>query len=180
MDDLPPLPPLMKDRFHYQDAVNRASVEEVVDRYRTLTARRETLLDKMRFGVLSLNAGTLLAAFSGFTSKFHLDPDSPAGSAAIILLVGGIVTAMLSIQREHTHLINISSKTWLRLAALRRCQATLESPIEQEAMDRYGEELSALRDHPPVDFEHDMPGLALLTISGVAWLLGLAMGLSAI
>lgn len=169
--------PLLKDLFTYNAASIALDLEEAERRYDRILDRRDVLLDRMRFGALTLNAGTLLAGMSEFSRRYDLQPWSLAGSLAISSLLLGIIFAILSMQREHTHLIGRAGRQGVRTLTLRRMQSLINSKATDENSSLLGKEISSLSEIIPDDHSLDGPATAMLNASGLAWLLGISIGL---
>ncbi|MEL7728495.1 hypothetical protein AAG612_03050 [Citromicrobium bathyomarinum] len=171
-------PKAVRDFFKYNYAANQSALVDARESYRATLVRRDSLLDRMRFGSLSLNGVTLLAGLSQVAEDFTLNPWSEGGSTAIAFFVVGIVLAMLSMQREHLHLIGLASDQGLRLDALQRIASTLEGEISSAAIERLGEELKAWAARPPKDHTLDAWGLRFMHLSAACWFVGLIVGLA--
>ncbi|XAP76925.1 hypothetical protein ABC955_10010 [Citromicrobium bathyomarinum] len=174
----PEEPKAIRDYFKYNYAANQIYLADARDSYRATIARRDALLDRMRVGSLSLNGVTLLAGLTEFADEFALEPWSGGGGLAVSLFIAGIVLAILSMRREHLHLINIAGKQGIRLNAFQRIAARLEGELSDDAIEHLGEELTVPGDHPPMDHSLDQWANRFLHLSATCWLLGLIVGLT--
>ena len=174
---LPEEPKAVRDFFKYNFAANHSALADARESYRATLGRRDSLLDRMRFGSMSLNGLTLLAGLSQVADEFALNPWSTSGSTAIGFFIAGIVLAMLSMSREHLHLIGLASDQGHRVDALQRISSTLEGEISPPALDRLKDELGALTDLPPKDHSLDVWGYRFMHLSAVCWFVGLVAGL---
>ncbi|KQM64686.1 hypothetical protein ASE65_15565 [Sphingomonas sp. Leaf16] len=138
--------------------------------------RRNELGDKIRFGVIALNSGSLLslAALMGARGEASnwLQLDAPHARLAAVAFVAGVVGASIAPFFDHLKLTHEAADAYARMSAARSVAITQaeivtdrNKVLRQTAMERY----LAL---PLVDFQTSTKAIACQNVGVGGWLVG--------
>jgi len=151
-------------------------------RFEYLVARRDQLLDRLRFGILALNGASLVALISALggdgaaATWIGLNPPRAKESAAAFVV--GTIFAVVSIMIDANIYRTEAGDAEVRRSTLSRLTALYEAPMSKENYDRAGAAMSDYHKLPPVDFQFSKWAIMLLNASGGAWLFGVGVPLS--
>lgn len=181
MTDPLEIPPIETRSLAHWNPVNAKEYQNeaafAAARFAYLVEKRDQLQDKLRFGLLALNGGSLVAllgALSGdgqAASWFGFTVENAKYSAA--LFASGIVAAGASaITQSNLFTKEAGDANSRRLAA-----SWLASFHEADANDKNWDTLKTLLDDfskaPLVDFQYSVAAIVLQNLAGSAWLAGI-------
>lgn len=140
------------------------------DVYFSLRDRAHQLEDKVRFGLVALNAGSILALIAssskdGLAGSLHL-PTTSLGTAVLCFL-GGVVTVGWSLWLQKSHDILHAADAFDRLMRAITAMTSLELPDSPEARKMHEDAVDAYNSAPLVGFKASR---------WVNWLQALSMG----
>jgi len=171
--------PSIKDRT--RTAIMIAEQNLLIDRsaYERIVSRRETLIDKLRFGVFGLNAGSLLALIGALGGKgeaaLWLGFDRQTAFTSAVAFALGMISASAAIVVESNKITVEAGDAFARASAAGRICAMHEMAATPEAYAKLGDELDAYAAMPLVGFRYHRLPLWLQCASQGLWLFGLAL-----
>lgn len=140
------------------------------DMYFSLRDRAHQLEDKVRFGLVALNAGSILALIAssskdGLASSLHL-PTTSLGTAVLCFL-GGVAAVGWSLWLQKSHDILQAAGAYDRLMRATSAMTSLELPDSPEARKMHQDAVDVYQSAPMVGFRAS---------NWVNWLQALSMG----
>lgn len=175
MDKLPTL----GDHRPYTNAYLPLAHDADKDAFKRLVARRNELVDKARFGIITLNAGSilgLLTAMNGVKAGSNwLNIGGVQAASAGSLFVLGLILTAIAIHIEQIRINAEVADAFTRAsrsAGLVALHSQTEDQEAFEALDKGIEEYFSLRG---VDFQFSHWVLWLQGLGGASWLAGLTI-----
>lgn len=165
----------------YNQVVSADAVEFDTRRFEYAVQRRDALIDRIRFGALTLNGASLvglLAALGGngqAAKWLGFTPDITLLSAS--LFAGGVVFAGLSILLEANRCTGQAADAYLRRQAAVSFKASYAQRLSKEGLAKSERLLNAYTKAPLVDFGYSKLGNVAQSLSTSFWITGLAMPL---
>ncbi|WP_205480342.1 hypothetical protein [Sphingomonas arenae] len=152
-------------------------------RYEYLIARRDQLIDRMRFGALALNGASLVALFAALGGENNAATwlgftQENARHSAIAFAVGAIL-AGVSVVIDSNQYRSEAGDAFARQAAASSLAARLEDRATDQSLQTLERETLEFQATPLVDFQHSIWSIILLNFSGGAWLAGILIPLAA-
>ncbi len=140
------------------------------DVYFSLRDRAHQIEDKLRFGLVALNAGSILALIASFSKdglagSLHLSVTSLG--TAIVCFLGGVVAVGSSLWLQKSHDILHAAEAFDRLMRATTAMISLELPDSPEARKMHEDAVEAYNSAPLVGFKASR---------WVNWLQALSMG----
>jgi len=165
---------LVKDQFKGNAAYNAVEMAAADRRFDYLLQRREKLAERISFGMIALNAGTLVAVVTaaGSSSGFAQHLSDRTVALVVTACCIGIVAAIVSIFCDSLNVTGMASTEYSRLAHLRQTHVILESELNQDTADKLGTQVEQLPQHVARDFAYSRAAIWLLNASGFCWLIG--------
>ncbi len=150
--------------------------------YRHLVERRDTLLDRIQFGAVALNAASLLALLGalggGGKAAVWLGFNAANALYSSVFFAAGLVAAGVAILHGHNRLTVESGDAFARMWAAHRWLARMEAKATSDnyaQMGAVGEEHAKLK---LVGFRRPVLATALQFVSLGAWLAGISLPLA--
>ncbi len=179
--------PRLRDAYPYNDIFNAMELATADRRFEQLIERRESLIERSRFGILALNGAStigILSSYQGLRSELGIDPRS-----ALMLFAVGMILALLSIFFEINFVGSRAAHMFGHLSLLRRTRATLDDHLTERSEKRFEEQLKQLeersernsitkielddsKDGLPNDFAYSPAALITLNFAAGAWVGG--------
>ena len=167
--------PRLRDLFSY-NAVRAESEASLADRrYEYLIEQRDKLNERIRFGILTLNAASLvaLASLVGDEKKVKaLGLGSTSIGFAALMFGIGLATAALSIWSNSNYAIHAPASAYEILMSAEHKRAYLEHTCSERSEDEYGRILDEKPNKSP-DFAFSKLTIWLTNSAGSFWLSGL-------
>lgn len=180
-----PLPESLPRTFREFTPVTYAMVKNYLDQdhreHERLIARREVLKDKMRSGLTTLNAGSLLALLAALNGEgaaatwFGIDSSNVKWMAGLFTL--GLILAAVSFRIAETDARVESSDSLIRVLAIERLIARYEGKPTIEEHDQIAKEFQAYTELPIVGHRFSDADFWCLALSQTCWLVGILMPL---
>jgi len=155
---------------------------EVADaEYRYLVQRRDEFSQKIRFGTLALNAGSLIALLGlvggegsaaiwlGFTKEIVL-------YSAIAFTVG-LIFSGISINAQQNLMMKESGDAAQKAISLNGLVARYDGEHNEENNAEYGKHMNAYHEMPLTGFQYSNLAIWCQNFAGGAWLAGILMPL---
>jgi hypothetical protein len=133
-------------------------------------ARREKLSERSAFGLLGLNAGSIVAMFSAWASLGAIGIDKATLGSLFVTMLVGMGAAVLSIFFETNHVTGMAAEEYRRLSHFWQTETLLEMPPTTENLDLLGELVASLNTVNPKDFSYSPAALVLLNLAGGCWM----------
>lgn len=164
--------PAAKEAFAFHREFERAE-------YFTLRERAYQLEDKIRFGLLALNAGSILAIVAaaskdGLAGALQLTPSELV--VPIITLLGGVVTVGASLWLQRSSELLHAADAYKRVMAASSVQSSIEMPMTEETLAAHKALVEDYHAAPLVGFQWSKPVTWLQAISMGCWV-GAVIGL---
>ena len=150
-------------------------------RYAYHVDRRDRTQERLRYGVFTLNAGSMLAIIAATggdgaaVTWLGFNPQRLLVTAG--LFTGGAVAAGLSIWAHHLRTIKDPSDALGASAAYTDALTFMEMPARAENQQRFMDKLAALKTAPVADFSYSIVAIILQGIAGALWLVAIALPL---
>lgn len=167
--------PRLRDLFGYNAAWADAEAELAVHRYEYLIEQRDKLNERIRFGILTLNAASLVALVSlvGNKEKFGILGLEPSAIGVAALMFGlGLACAAVAIWSNSNQAISAPASAYQILIAAEHKRAQLEQRCGERAEEEFGQLLDE-KPHPSPDFAFSPLTIWLTNTAGSIWLVGL-------
>jgi len=167
--------PKLRDLFSYNAVRAEGEAALALRRYEYLIEQRDKLNERIRFGILTLNAASLvaLASLVGDEKKLKaLGLGSASIGTAAMLFGIGLAAAALSIWSNSNHIIDAPASAYEILMRAEHKRAYLEHVCSERAEDEFGKILGEMPNKSP-DFAFSRLTILLTNSAGSFWLSGL-------
>ena len=160
--------------FAFNASANLQELAEAERRMDEILARKHSITDKSTVGLLTLNATSIVGAFTalqaGPEALASLGIATKDAALAICFFLVASMLALLAVWWDGVHLNYSAAKHIKRLSALRRVARTLASPINEPNVQDLNEAMNEVGQNPPIDFEYSKISIILQNASGSLWL----------
>lgn len=176
--------PSLGDAHPYMKTVHDSDYKRTVDSYRYIIARRDSLIDRIRFGLIALNGASLVALLSAIAGGgkgaawIGID-QSKAPLVAACFAAGALLAGFSAIRQEYVSTME-AADAFTRLMALQHALSLYGKPDEAIAREKLDEAVQAVHKAPLIDFQFSIAAGVAQSFSGAAWLLGVTLPLSSL
>lgn len=170
----------------HPDPVNAASFstqhELATKRFEYLIARRDQMQEKLQFGTLALNGGSLIGLITALSGEgsaakwLGFDASSAPISAAAFVV--GVVLCRLSLNIEHNRQSIEAGNAFARQSEASMLSALYKAPASKFVMEKIRDVMKRYHDLPLVDFDYSVVSITLKNFAGAAWVVGIAIPLA--
>lgn len=169
--------PVVADAVATNAAMHRRDLDIAAQQYMYFIQRRDNLIEKMRFGLVTLNGGSLIALISvlggdgSAATWLGFTPGNAIISALSFTL--GTILAGKSLDSQTNHYVQEAGDQNTRLSAYVALTALCESPLSESSYDNYGRALEATKDLPLTGFQYSWFAIHAQHLAAGAWFTGI-------
>lgn len=169
--------PTLREVYRYNASQADAAAALAVRRYEALLEQRDRLTERMRFGVLSLNAASLiaLAALIGDKAKLAQLGLSPkiVVVSAVFFVVGSVMSA-IAIRMAAIHMTTQAPVASQRVLDSRALVALVDSSCSMQAEEDFQKALAARTDKVDPDYAWSFAVINVTSWAEGCWLGGVS------
>ena len=152
-------------------------------RYEYLISRRDQLIDRLRFGVLTLNGASLVALLAAVGGKGEaaqwLGFTAATAKYSVAAFVVGIVLAGISVIIDANLYRTEAGDAFARQSSASILASRFEDRASDQSLGLMQKEMAEFHEAPLVDFQHSPLAIALQNFAGGSWLSGILLPLAA-
>lgn len=167
--------PRMRDLYGYNASLADAEADLAARRYEYLIEQRDKLNERIRFGILTLNAASLVALASFVGEKDKIEPLGLGGSAigfAALMFGLGLACAAIAIWSNSNHAILAPARAFEILTKAENRRAHMDQRCGESEEEEFRQLLDE-KPHASPDFAFSKLTITLTNSAGSIWLGGL-------
>lgn len=169
-------PETFRDTHPAATAIAESNLAADTASFARIIQRRNELGDKIRFGVIALNSGSLLAMAAlmgtkdGTANWMNVDVSDARYSAAFFIV--GMIGASLAPWLDHLKLIGETADAFTRMSLARDVSTLQATVVSDENAARRAATFEDYLAAPLVDFQSSMPAIWAQNVGVGGWLGG--------